>query len=97
MEKVVLMAESFFDSVRNGLKAYIQQMLAATAATLTLAAAMAIIFPNVGFKAAFNVLGGGMGLPFGMGDNNQLSLRLSGTDFYGGVVRNTNRVARSGG
>jgi len=38
-----------------------------------------------------------MGLPFGMGDNNQLSLRLSGTDFYGGVVRNTNRVARSGG
>ena len=96
-QAAIINGESFFDSVRNGLKAYIQQMLAATAATLTLAAAMAIIFPNVGFKAAFNVLGGGMGLPFGMGDNNQLSLRLSGTDFYGGVVRNTNRVARSGG
>ena len=96
-QAAIINGESFFDSVRNGLKAYIQQMLAATAATLTLAAAMAIIFPNIGFKAAFNVLGGGMGLPFGMGDNNQLSLRLSGTDFYGGVVRNTNRVARSGG
>ena len=96
-QAAIVDGEDFFTKMRQGIKAYIQQMIAATAATLTLAAALAIIFPKIGFNAAFNAIGGGMGLPFGFNDNNQLSLRLSGTDFYGGVVRNTNRVARSGG
>ena len=89
--------ESFFDSIKQGMKAYVQQMLAATAATLALATALAIIFPQVGFKAAFNVLGGGMGLPFGISENGGISLKLSCTDFYVGQKRNENRVARSGG
>jgi len=90
--------DSFFESVQKGLKAYVQQMLAATAATLALAAALTIIFPQVGFSRAFNVLGGGMGLPFGFGgEGGGMSLRLSGTDFYVGQKRNETRVARSGG
>ena len=97
-QAAIINGQSFFDSVRAGMKAYVQQMAAATAATLTLAAAMAIIFPNVGFKAAFNVLGGGMGLPFGFGgDEMQLGLRIAGNDFYTGIDRNTNRNARIGG
>lgn len=97
-QAAIINGQSFFDSVRAGMKAYVQQMAAATAATLTLAAAMAIIFPNVGFKAAFNVLGGGMGLPFGFGgENMQMGLRIAGNDFYTGIDRNTNRNARIGG
>lgn len=89
--------EDFFQKMREGLKAYIQQMLAATAATLALAAAMAIIFPKIGFNAAFNILGGGMGLPFGFGDNGQMGLRISGNDFYTGMERNNTRNSRTGG
>ena len=96
-QAAIVNGESFFESLKAGMKAYIQQMIAATAATLALAAAMAIIFPQVGFKAAFNVLGGGMGLPFGIGENGGMSLKLSGTDFYVGQKRNENRIARSGG
>lgn len=89
--------QSFFESLREGLKAYIQQMLAATAATLALAAAMAIIFPKIGFNAAFNILGGGMGLPFGFGESGQMGLRISGNDFYTGMERNNTRNSRTGG
>ena len=89
--------DSFFDSVRQGLRNYVQQMLAATAATLALAAALAIIFPKIGFNAAFNVLGGGMGLPFGMGEGGAIRLKLSGDDLYGALGRNTTTSTRRGG
>lgn len=90
--------ESFFESLKAGMKAYIQQMIAATAATLALAAAMAIIFPQIGFTKAFNIMGGGMGLPFGFGGEgeNQLGLRISGNDFYSGMDRNNRRQQRVG-
>lgn len=96
-QAAVVDGEDFFTKMREGLKAYIQQMIAATAATLTLAAALAIIFPKIGFNAAFNAIGGGMGLPFGFGDDNQFGLRLAGNDFYTGNQRNTNRNTRIGG
>ena len=82
--------DSFFDSVKQGLKAYVQQMLAATAATLALAAAMAIIFPNIGFKAAFNVIGGGMGLP-GVGGDKEFTGRVKGFE----LLLNQNRTNRN--
>jgi len=97
-EAAITSGKSFHETFQAAIKAYVEQMKVALAVTLALAAAVGIIFPNVGFKAAFNAIGGGMGIPFlGMSGGNQLDLRLSGNDFYGGIVRNENRVARSGG
>ena len=45
----------FFDALREGLKNYVKQMAVAVASTLALATALSIIFPNIGFRAAFNV------------------------------------------
>lgn len=90
--------EDFFQKMREGIKAYIQQMIAATAATIALASALAIIFPQVGFKAIFTSVGGGMGLPFGFDDTSgNFGLRIAGNDFYTGMERNTNRNTRTGG
>lgn len=77
-EASIINGENFFDNLKQGIKTYVQQMAAATAATLALAGAMAIIFPNIGFNAAFNALGGGMGLPFGFGDDNEIKFRIAG-------------------
>ena len=97
-QAAITSGKSFHETFQAAIKAYVEQMKVALAVTLALAAAVGIIFPNVGFKAAFNAIGGGMGIPFlGMSGGNQLDLRLSGNDFYGGIVRNENRVARSGG
>ena len=72
-------------------------MLAMAAATTALAIAIAFVTGGANFQSAFNQIGGGMGLPFGFNDDGKMSLKLSGTDFYGGFKRNENRVSRSGG
>jgi hypothetical protein len=87
----------FFDTLREGLKNYVKQMAVAVASTLALAAALSIIFPNIGFRAAFNVLGGGMGLPFGFNKDNQLTLGIKGNDLFTAVGRNTTQNTRIGG
>ena len=96
-QAALISGDDFFETLKVGIKNYINQMLAATAATLALAAAIGIIFPQIGFKAAFSGIGGGMGLPFGFNNDDKLSLRLSGSDFYTGIDRNKNRNQRSGG
>lgn len=94
----VVDGEDFFKKMQEGIKAYIQQMIAATAATIALASALAIIFPQVGFKAIFSSLGGGMGLPFGFDDTTEkFGLRIAGNEFYTGMYRNNRRNARTGG
>ncbi len=79
----------FFDALREGLKNYVKQMAVAVASTLALATALSIIFPNIGFRAAFNVLGGGMGLPFSLDRDNKIMLGIKGADFFTGMNRNT--------
>ena len=96
-EASIINGESFFETFKKGFKSYIQQMLAMAAATTALAIAIAFVTGGANFQAAFNKIGGGMGLPFGFNDDNKLSLKLSGTDFYGGFKRNETRVSRSGG
>ena len=87
----------FFDALREGLKNYVKQMAVAVASTLALATALSIIFPNIGFRAAFNVLGGGMGLPFGFNRDDKITLGIKGSDFFAGMNRNTNNNSRIGG
>jgi hypothetical protein len=96
-EASIINGESFFETFKKGFKSYIQQMLAMAAATTALAVALAFVTGGANFQAAFNQIGGGMGLPFGFDEDNKLSLKLSGTDFYGGFKRNETRVSRSGG
>lgn len=93
----MLQGLDFFDTLREGLKNYVKQMAVAVASTLALAAALSIIFPNIGFRAAFNVLGGGMGLPFGFNKDNQLTLGIKGNDLFTAVGRNTTQNTRIGG
>ena len=77
-EAAILKGESFIETFKDSMRAYIARLAAATAATLTLATAMALIFPNIGFNAAFNAIGGGMGLPFGIGEDNKIQFRIAG-------------------
>ena len=90
--------EDFFETLRDGLKNYAQQMAIATAATLALAAAFSIIFPKIGFNALFKSIGGGMGLPFagliGAGTSQAV---IKGNDLFVAVERNTTTNTRIGG
>lgn len=69
---------NFFDMVKDGFKNYLKQILAMTAATTGLAIAIAFVTGGQNFTAAFNAIGGGMGLPFGFSEDKQLQFRISG-------------------
>lgn len=96
-EASIVRGEDFFTTLKDGLKAYVQQVLVATAATTALAFAVALVTGGQNFKAAFNQIGANMGTLFGFGQDGTFGLRLAGNDFYGGMQRNTNRNARIGG
>ena len=70
--------ESFFDTIKKGFRNYITQIAAMTAATTALALAVAFVTGGANFKAAFNNIGGGMGLPFGFDDTGELKFRIAG-------------------
>ena len=70
--------ESFFDTIKKGFRNYIIQIAAMTAATTALALAVAFVTGGANFKAAFNNIGGGMGLPFGFDDTGELKFRIAG-------------------
>lgn len=90
--------ENFFDSLKDGLRNYAQQMAVATAATLGLAAALSIIFPKIGFNALFKSIGGGMGLPFAsLLSGDMTGAVVKGSDLFIAVERNTTNNSRIGG
>ena len=73
---------SFFDEIKNALKAYIQQMIVAVGVTAALAAVMTAIRPGLTFGKAFQGIAGGMGLGsiFGEGGIIELVGTLKGFD-----------------
>jgi hypothetical protein len=73
---------SFFDEMKNALKAYIQQMLVAVGVTAALAAIMSALVPNMTFGKAFKGLAGstGLGSIFGEGGILELVGTIKGFD-----------------
>ena len=73
---------SFFDEMKNALKAYIQQMLVAVGVTAALAAIMSALVPNMTFGKAFKGLAGstGLGSLFGEGGILELVGTIKGFD-----------------
>jgi hypothetical protein len=88
--------ESFFDTIKMSFKNYIAQMVAMTAATTALAVAIAFVTGGTNFTAAFNKIGGGMGLPFGFGDDGNLNFRINGFDLVTGPDREAKRLLQLG-
>lgn len=86
---------NFFDTVKEGFKNYVKQILAMTAATTALAVAIAFVTGGANFKAAFNAVGGAMGTPFGFSEGGQFGLK--GRDFFFGFKRNQSDIMRNGG
>ena len=88
---------SFFDEIKNALKAYIQQMLVAVGVTAALAAIMSALVPNMTFGKAFKGLAGstGLGSIFGEGGIIELVGTLKGFDLQMTSNR-TNNFLRSG-
>jgi len=77
-EAALINGDNFFDTIKKSFKNYIAQVGAMTAATTLLAVAVAFVTGGANFKAAFNNIGGGMGLPFGIDDSGQLKFRIAG-------------------
>jgi len=73
---------SFFEEMKNALKAYITQMLVALGVTAALAAIMSALVPNMSFAKAFKGIAGGTGLGsiFGEGGVIELVGTLKGFD-----------------
>ena len=88
-------SNNFFDTVKEGFKNYVKQILAMTAATTALAVAIAFVTGGANFKAAFNAVGGAMGTPFGFNDGGEFGLK--GRDFFMGFKRNQGDIIRNGG
>ena len=88
---------SFFEEIKNALKAYIQQMLVAVGVTAALAAIMSALVPNMTFGKAFKGLAGstGLGSIFGEGGIIELIGTLKGFDLQMTSNR-TNNFLRSG-
>jgi hypothetical protein len=80
---------SFFDEIKNALKAYIQQMLVAVGVTAALAAVMMAIRPGLTFGKAFQGIAGGTGLGsiFGEGGIIELVGTIKGFDIDLGQKR----------
>jgi len=81
---------SFFDEIKNALKAYIQQMIIAVGVTAALAAVMTALRPGLSFGKAFQGIAGGTGLGsiFGEGGIVELFTTIKGFD----LNATTNRV-----
>jgi len=77
-EAALINGDNFFDTIKKSFKNYIAQMVAMTAATTALALAVAFVTGGANFKAAFNQIGGGMGLPFGISETGDLKFRIAG-------------------
>ena len=77
-EASLISGEDFFTTFKEGVKNYIKQVLAMTAATTALALAVAFVTGGANFKKAFTTIGGGMGLPFGFDDTGELKFRIAG-------------------
>ena len=88
---------SFFEEMKNALKAYITQMLVAVGVTAALAAVMSSILPGLSFGKAFKGISGGTGLGgiFGEGGIIELVGTLRGFDLQMTSNR-TNNFLRSG-
>ena len=88
---------SFFEEMKNALKAYITQMLVAVGVTAALAAIMSALVPNLSFGKAFKGLAGstGLGSIFGEGGIIELVGTLKGFDLQMTSNR-TNNFLRSG-
>ena len=88
---------SFFEEMKNALKAYITQMLVAVGVTAALAAIMSALVPNMTFGKAFKGLAGstGLGSIFGEGGIIELVGTLKGFDLQMTSNR-TNNFLRSG-
>ena len=88
---------SFFEEMKNALKAYITQMLVAVGVTAALAAIMSALVPNMTFGKAFKGLAGstGLGSIFGEGGIIELVGTLKGFDLQMSSNR-TNNFLRSG-
>jgi hypothetical protein len=88
---------SFFEEMKNALKAYIAQMLVAVGVTAALAAVMTAIRPGLSFGKAFKGLAGGTGLGsiFGEGGLIELIGTLKGFDLQMTSNR-ANKFLRSG-
>jgi hypothetical protein len=73
---------SFFEEMKNALKAYIAQMLVAVGVTAALAAIMSALVPNLSFGKAFKGLAGstGLGSIFGEGGILELVGTIKGFD-----------------
>lgn len=87
--------ENFFTVMGDALKKYVQQLMAAIAATTVLS----VISTAAGvgsFAEAFNTIGGGMGLPFGIGEKGNLTFRISGYDLVTGPDREAKRLLQLG-
>jgi hypothetical protein len=80
---------SFFDEIKNALKAYIQQMLVAVGVTAALAAVMMAIRPGLTFGKAFQGISSGTGLGsiFGEGGIIELVGTIKGFDIDLGQKR----------
>ena len=94
-EASLISGENFFDTFKEGVKNYIKQVLAMTAATTALAVAIAFVTGGANFKKAFNVVGGAMGTPIGFGEGGEFGLR--GRDFFFAFKRNQTDIIRNGG
>lgn len=94
-EASLVNGENFFEVFKDGVKNYIKQILAMTAATTALAVAIAFVTGGANFKKAFNVVGGAMGTPFGFGSSGEFGLK--GRDFFFAMQRNGGDLARNGG
>lgn len=87
--------ENFFTVMGDALKKYVQQLMAAIAATTVLSVISSAA--GVGsFAEAFNTIGGGMGLPFGIGEKGNLTFRVSGYDLVTGPDREAKRLLQLG-
>lgn len=73
---------SFFEEMKNALKAYIQQMMVAVGVTAALALIMSALVPNMSFGKAFKGLAGstGLGSLFGEGGILELVGTIKGFD-----------------
>lgn len=73
---------SFFEEMKNALKAYIQQMMVAVGVTAALALIMSALVPNMSFGKAFKGLAGstGLGSIFGEGGIIELIGTIKGFD-----------------
>lgn len=93
-EASLISGEDFFTVFKEGVKNYIKQVLAMTAATTALAVAIAFVTGGANFKKAFNVVGAAMGTPFGF-EGGEFGLK--GRDFFFGFKRNQSDIIRNGG